>query len=145
RVGSKVSSETVAMEAKEKVGSPERRLWSGFDMLEQFSGDYCGGATPDPIPNSEVKPSSADGTAGGTLWESRSLPDLWAGGSERIRRPFFFGFGPEAVRPGGRGRPSLRAAGHPLAPAEWARGQGAVGLVKRVPVQIRSYGSPFSS
>src|SRR5262245_44694741 len=27
--------------------------------LEQVSGDYCGGVTPDPIPNSEVKPSRA--------------------------------------------------------------------------------------
>ena len=26
-------------------------------------GDYCRGVTPDPIPNSEVKPSSADGTS----------------------------------------------------------------------------------
>ena len=25
-------------------------------------GDYCEGAIPDPIPNSEVKPFSADGT-----------------------------------------------------------------------------------
>jgi hypothetical protein len=27
------------------------------------------------IPNSVVKPSSADGTARATVWESRSLPD----------------------------------------------------------------------
>ncbi len=25
-------------------------------------GDYCVGVTPDPIPNSEVKPYCADGT-----------------------------------------------------------------------------------
>ena len=37
-------------------------------------GGYSGGETPDPIPNSEVKPSSADGTARETEWESRSLP-----------------------------------------------------------------------
>ena len=30
----------------------------------RFPGDYCGRVTPDPIPNSVVKPSSADGTAG---------------------------------------------------------------------------------
>ena len=30
-----------------------------------------------PIPNSEVKPSSADGTARGTAWESRSLPGFF--------------------------------------------------------------------
>src|SRR5690606_17364354 len=45
----------------------------------KFSGDDGGRATPDPIPNSVVKPSSADGTAGVTLWESRSLPDLCPG------------------------------------------------------------------
>ena len=34
-------------------------------------------ATPDPIPNSEVKLFGADGTAGGTLWESRTSPGLF--------------------------------------------------------------------
>ena len=41
---------------------------------QKFSGDHCGGETPDPIPNSAVKSSSADGTAEATLWESRSSP-----------------------------------------------------------------------
>ena len=27
-----------------------------------IAGDYCEGVIPDPIPNSEVKPFSADGT-----------------------------------------------------------------------------------
>ena len=27
-----------------------------------IAGDYCKGVTPDPIPNSEVKPFSANGT-----------------------------------------------------------------------------------
>ena len=44
--------------------------------LAEFSGDDSGGATPDPIPNSEVKPSCADGTAGVALWESRTSPGL---------------------------------------------------------------------
>src|SRR5204863_8017827 len=30
--------------------------------------------TPVPIPNTEVKPDTADGTARETVWESRSLP-----------------------------------------------------------------------
>ena len=48
-----------------------------FDIafIFTFSGGYGGGATPDSIPNSEVKTSSADGTAWVTVWESRSLPD----------------------------------------------------------------------
>ena len=39
-----------------------------------IKGDDSGGDTPLPIPNREVKPASADGTAGETLWESRSSP-----------------------------------------------------------------------
>jgi hypothetical protein len=34
---------------------------------------HSGGGTPGSIPNPEVKPSSADGTARETGWESRSL------------------------------------------------------------------------
>ncbi len=39
-----------------------------------FAGDYSGGETPVPIPNTAVKPASAHGTARATGWESRSLP-----------------------------------------------------------------------
>jgi hypothetical protein len=41
-------------------------------------GDDGGGDTPLPIPNREVKPACADGTAGETPWESRSSPILVA-------------------------------------------------------------------
>ena len=37
-------------------------------------GGYSGGVTPGPIPNPEAKPTCADGTAPGRVWESRSLP-----------------------------------------------------------------------
>ena len=37
----------------------------------RISGDRIGGVTPVPIPNTEVKPSTADGTAWVTAWESR--------------------------------------------------------------------------
>lgn len=40
-----------------------------------FSGGYVGGVPPVPIPNTEVKPSRADGTSRETARESRSLPD----------------------------------------------------------------------
>ena len=40
---------------------------------ERFGGNG-GGVPPVPIPNTEVKPASADGTWGATPWESRSLP-----------------------------------------------------------------------
>ena len=38
------------------------------------AGGSGGRGTPGPIPNPEVKPASADGTAGATLWESRAPP-----------------------------------------------------------------------
>ena len=40
----------------------------------KFAGVFSGGATPDPIPNSEVKPASGDGSAVVTLWESSTMP-----------------------------------------------------------------------
>src|SRR5438034_11600273 len=56
-------------------------------------GDNGGGETPVPFPNTEVKPSSADGTAGVTRRESRSLPSTFfepqrptAGGARIISR-----------------------------------------------------------
>ncbi len=41
-----------------------------------FSGGYWEGDTPVPIPNTEVKPLTVDGTALVTGWESRSLPGV---------------------------------------------------------------------
>jgi hypothetical protein len=41
-------------------------------------GGHTGGVTPDPISNSEVKTSRADGTAGEALWESRSPPEVFS-------------------------------------------------------------------
>ena len=45
-------------------------------MTYKVSGGYTGGETPVPIPNTEVKPSRADGTLCFVGGESRSLPDL---------------------------------------------------------------------
>ena len=42
----------------------------------QILGDHGEGETPVPIPNTEVKLFSADGTAWVTVWESRTLPRL---------------------------------------------------------------------
>ena len=42
----------------------------------EFPGGHRRGVTPVPIPNTEVKPSTADGTACVSAWESRSLPGL---------------------------------------------------------------------
>ena len=50
---------------------------SGCEELNMFtiSGGDNEGVTPVPIPNTEVKPFSADGTWLETARESRSLPD----------------------------------------------------------------------
>jgi hypothetical protein len=44
------------------------------DYLLIYFGLQSGGATPVPIPNMAVKPSSADGTAAPMLWESKTGP-----------------------------------------------------------------------
>src|SRR5579875_1477079 len=53
-----------------------------------FPGDHSGGATPVPIPNTEVKPASADGTWGAAPWESRTSPGVFGA------RPVPVGHGP---------------------------------------------------
>jgi hypothetical protein len=45
-------------------------------VFYKFSGDFVGRVTPVPIPNTEVKPAGADGTARVTAWESRKSPGL---------------------------------------------------------------------
>ena len=45
-----------------------------FQLSILLNGVYSDGDPPLPIPNREVKPVSADGTA--ERWESRSMPDL---------------------------------------------------------------------
>ena len=57
---------------KGSVYPPIMDFRNGSDY--QIPGDHAGGATPVPIPNTEVKPSRADDTAAARLWESRALP-----------------------------------------------------------------------
>src|SRR4249920_2537633 len=57
--------------------------------LSKVFGGNVGGVIPDPIPNSEVKPSRADGTARVTVWESRSPPGLLAA-PQIVRSAGFF-------------------------------------------------------
>ena len=45
-------------------------------LRKHFPGGYREGETPVPIPNTEVKPLIADGTALVMVWESRTLPGL---------------------------------------------------------------------
>ena len=62
-------------------------LNSTFYILNLLKGIYSYGDPPLPIPNREVKPVSADGTAPG--WESRSMPNLERASSTN---PLFFLF-----------------------------------------------------
>jgi hypothetical protein len=45
------------------------------DICHLIFGGHSGEVPPVPIPNTEVKLSSADGTARATVWESRSPPN----------------------------------------------------------------------
>ena len=45
--------------------------------VDKFSGGFVERETPVPIPNTEVKPLGADGTALEAAWESRKPPGLF--------------------------------------------------------------------
>ena len=47
---------------------------AGLSTIQRVPGGITGGATPVPIPNTEVKPSKADDTAAVRQRESRTLP-----------------------------------------------------------------------
>ena len=53
-------------------------------------GGHTGGATPVPIPNTEVKPSKADATAAVRQWESRTLPGYKKACWSKIQQAFSF-------------------------------------------------------
>ena len=61
----------------ESVSVRIRRIFTGtLTDTHGFLGDHGEGETPVPIPNTAVKPFSADGTAWVTVWESRTSPRL---------------------------------------------------------------------
>ena len=55
---------------------PPRTINQNF-LIRKFSGGLSERETPVPIPNTEVKPLSVDGTARVTGWESRTLPGIF--------------------------------------------------------------------
>ena len=59
-----------------------RRASEGGTPGSKYAGGHRIRVTPVPIPNTEVKPDTADGTARETVWESRSLPALSQGARE---------------------------------------------------------------
>ena len=61
-----------------RVAHSETALAVASDIFDpKISGGDFEEATPDPIPNSEVKLFGADGTAREAVWESRTLPGLF--------------------------------------------------------------------
>ena len=61
------------------------------DFGTSLSGGHRRGATPVPIPNTEVKPSTGDGTNGAIRWESSKLPGFIIKKGRALKvRPFFF-------------------------------------------------------
>ena len=86
--------EVYARQCVQPTGTNRPRAWIDNDVRARYGvlegverrrrrsplttgfGGHGGGVTPVPIPNTEVKPASADGTWGETPWESRSPPDF---------------------------------------------------------------------
>ena len=56
----------------------EKRKTQNEKRSLKVSGGHAAGVTPDPIPNSVVKPCRADDTTRATAWESRTPPDLFS-------------------------------------------------------------------
>src|SRR6476469_9364206 len=65
------------------------RLRSEFVRVERVTAAIAKRETPGPIPNPEVKPFSADGTATERLWESRTPPDIHCGSGVTFGWPHF--------------------------------------------------------
>ena len=82
----------------ERVADPER---GRHRQNPSFAGGFSDRAPPVPIPNTAVKPISAHGTAGATLWKSRSSPALYLASraSTEARGAYCLGGGPLAALP----------------------------------------------
>ena len=72
----------------------------GFEEVERVTAAIAKRETPGPIPNPEVKPFSADGTATERLWESRTPPDKHCGSGVTFGWPHFCISGSAAYVPG---------------------------------------------
>ena len=57
--------------------------FAGASVPAPTLGDRSEGDPPVPIPNTEVKPLSPDGTARASVWERRKLPGISQGPTER--------------------------------------------------------------
>ncbi len=95
----------------------------------QGYGGHSVGETPGPIPNPEAKTHSADGTAPGRVWESRSPPEHHSG-----RGPPTTGGGPPAFNPQNTPGRSLTSGRFPGdAPSPPAGSRGTLPHLRQVP------------
>src|SRR5688572_8572323 len=69
--------------------NPTHTTCGEFDEVERVTAAIAKRETPGPIPNPEVKPFSADGTATERLWESRTPPDIHCGSGVTFGWPHF--------------------------------------------------------
>ena len=83
--------------------------------LDTRFGGHSEGETPGPIPNPEVKPFSADGTAPETRWESRTPPNTLQEGPPPTPT---------------RGRPFILTTPTHISPTptEWVKATARVGI-----------------
>ena len=72
------------------IFSPLLQTNSIVDLGVWFSGLISERATPVPIPNTEVKPFSAEGTARAAVWESRTRPGFYSKRLQQKLGAFFF-------------------------------------------------------
>ena len=72
-----------------RVNPDPRHQDPGNETRSKYAGGHRIRVTPVPIPNTEVKPDTADGTAWETVWESRSLPAVIPRPDVERHRAFF--------------------------------------------------------
>jgi hypothetical protein len=117
----------------------------GWGTSSQCYGGHGERETPGHIPNPEAKPFSADGTALGTGWESRTPPDIFS----RSGVPADAGT-PLSAFPGPclEGQCDDRAEGHTFARAAardrlgQSRGVPTAEISSRVHITYETFGDP---
>jgi hypothetical protein len=129
--------------------TPRPRQHSETNMGYQSYGGHSDRETPGPIPNPEVKPASADGTAPERWWESRTPPNILSnrghprgglccvGGPDWLpRHSQHHSDDPEKVTI--RGRPATRPASRPWIRQQQRPATAAVLLVLREQPRLRA-------
>ncbi len=64
----------LGVDSAQNVGHTAKVAYDTRVCARGGAGDCSGGVPPVPIPNTVVKPSSPDDTAGEALWDNRTLP-----------------------------------------------------------------------